>query len=186
MDRQTGRQPDTYARTHTHTNTHTHTQTHAKLSDLGSKKDCDDLIAVARVTVWRSITVSLYTVFPLWAVVLRRNFQKKVRFNRLEMLWNALKWKKNAPYEWHFPLPQNAQKFQKKSVSQSTRIALKRIEIQKKITPMSGISLCRRMLKISKKKGVFQSTRIALKRIEMQKHFPLISGVFLCRRMLKF
>ena len=38
-------------------------------------------------------------------------------------------------YEWLFPLPQNAQYFKKKSVSQSTRIALKRIEMQKKKSP---------------------------------------------------
>ena len=38
--------------------------------------------------------------------------------------------------------------FKKESVSQSTRIALKRIEMQKEFIPlMSGISLCRRMLK---------------------------------------
>ena len=79
------------------------------------------------------------------------------------------------PYEWHFPLPQNAQNLKKKiSVSQSTRCALKRIEMQKKkikkIFPlMSGVSLCRRMLKIFKKTSVSQSTQIALKRIKMQK-----------------
>ena len=69
-------------------------------------------IAVARVTVWRSIIVSLYTeVFPLRAVA-------------------------------------SPQKLKKKSVSQSTRIALKRIEMQKKFLPlMSVFSLCRRMLK---------------------------------------
>ena len=61
-------------------------------------------------------------------------------------------------YEWLFHLPQNAQYFQKKSVSQSTRIALKRIEMQKKFVPlMSGVSLCRRMLKIFKKISVSQS-----------------------------
>ena len=39
---------------------------------------------------------------------------------------------------------------------------------------MSGVSLCRRMLKIFKKISVSQSTRIAMKRIEMQKkNFPL-------------
>ena len=72
-------------------------------------------IAVARVTVWRSIIVSLYIeFFPLQCLeqlLPLRNFQKK------------------------------------KSLSQSTRNALKRIEMQKKLPLMSGFSLCRRMLK---------------------------------------
>ena len=43
------------------------------------------------------------------------------------------------PNEWHFPLPQNAQ-YLKKNVSQSTRIALKRIEMKKKFTPLTHSS----------------------------------------------
>ena len=75
-------------------------------------------IAVARVTVSRSIIVSLYTeFFPLEQLLTLRNFSKK-------------------------------------SVSQSTRNALKRIEMQKKLPLMSGFSLCRRMFNIFKKKCV--------------------------------
>ena len=51
--------------------------------------------------------------------------------------------KKITPYEWHFPLPQNAQYFQIKSVFQSTRIALKRIEMQKKNYPFDPLHALR-------------------------------------------
>ena len=50
-----------------------------------------DKIAVARVTVWRSIIVSLYTVLSGISLCRRmlKIFKKKVCLNRLELLWNA-------------------------------------------------------------------------------------------------
>ena len=71
-------------------------------------------IAVAWVTVWRSIIVSLYTVFPIWAVVPPRNFQKKCVSIDAKCSETHRNEKKFTPYEWHFPLPQNAQYFKKK------------------------------------------------------------------------
>ena len=87
----------THMQTHTqlytrkHTCKHTHTHTKSWYNVVGLYK-----FAVARVTVWRSIIVSLYTEF--------------------------------FPSEQLLPL----RSFQKKSVSQSIRNALKRIEMQEK------------------------------------------------------
>ena len=64
--------------------------------------------------------------------------------------------------------------FEKKSVSQSTQNALKRVKMQKKklftpFDPLRASRVARSLRKFSKKISVSQSTRNTLKRIEMQK-----------------
>ena len=76
-------------------------------------------------------------MFPL--EIFKKSVSQSTRnaLKRIEMK------KKFTLYEWHFPLPQNAQCLKKKSVSQSTRIALKRIENQKKIYPFDPLRASR-------------------------------------------
>ena len=70
------RQKKTWKHKHTHTGTETDTLP-IWIKGIGSSNERDKF-AVARVTVWRSLIISLYTEFsPLEQLLPHRNFQKK-------------------------------------------------------------------------------------------------------------
>ena len=123
---------------------------HIKAEDIEKKKICiilwfllyslncqqnikqNNKIAVARVTVWRSIIVFLYS-FSHLSSCSPQKFSKK-KCVSIDAKWSEAHRNEKKNGLWvAFPFAAECSIFKKKSVSQSTRIALKRIEKQKNI-----------------------------------------------------
>ena len=118
------------------------------------------------IPIWKHQWWIIHCIHLLFSDIRQEKKQYKLLFcTRSLSLESQSGAAKLFPYTLFFPIwavvpPRN---FQKKSVSQSTQNALKRIEMKKKnVCLMSGISLCCRMLNIFKKKK-----KVCLNRLEL-------------------